>query len=153
MRILIVAAACLALAVPGLAAAETWLPIARGQAHASYADPDATTGQGAVVKVREMKVYDPPVSVEGVAVRARLVDYQFDCPTKRFRILRVENLDEAGKTLSVSPVTEDYRDPVVSGTVGERLDAFGCDNAYLDPMAARTRAEAINDGRALLAQR
>lgn len=139
-------------AAPSISWAETWLPIAKGAAHVSYADPDALTGDDAEVVVREMKVYDPPVTSNGQTVRARIVNYRFQCDSTRFKILDVESVDESGKSLGVSPVAEDWREPVAPGTVGEKLAAFGCGAMSLDPNGAVTRSSAIRDGRWMLSQ-
>ncbi|HYE45511.1 MAG TPA: surface-adhesin E family protein [Caulobacter sp.] len=151
MRMLAALAALAALA-PTAASAETWLAVAKANGHASYADPDAIAGDEREVTVREMKIYDPPLSLEGKAVRARIVNYRFDCETTRFKILSVENLDLGGASVDVIPITEDFREPAAQGTVGERLAAFGCGAMAMDPMAARTREEAIADGLAMLEQ-
>jgi hypothetical protein len=149
---LIIAMAVAAVALPTVAAAETWLPIAKGAAHVSYADPDALTGDDAEVVVREMKVYDPPVTADGQTIQARIVNYRFQCESTRFKILDVENVDENGKSLGVSPVAEDWREPVAAGTVGEKLAAFGCGSMAMDPNGAVTRSSAIRDGRWMLSQ-
>lgn len=149
---LVIAMAVAACALPGFAAAETWLPIAKGAAHVSYADPDALSGDDAEVVVREMKVYDPPVATSGQTIRARIVNYRFRCDTTRFKILDVENVDENGKSLGVAPVAEDWREPVAPGTVGEKLAAFGCGAMAMDPNGAVTRSSAIRDGQWMLSQ-
>jgi hypothetical protein len=149
---LVIAMAVAACALPSLAAAETWLPIAKGAAHVSYADPDALSGDDAEVVVREMKVYDPPVTTSGQTIRARIVNYRFRCDTTRFKILDVENVDENGKSLGVAPVAEDWREPVAPGTVGEKLAAFGCGAMAMDPNGAVTRSSAIRDGQWMLSQ-
>lgn len=149
---LIIAAAIAAIALPTVASAETWLPVAKGAAHVSYADPDALTGDDTEVVVREMKIYDPPVTADGKIIQARIINYRFRCDTTRFRILDVENVDETGKSLGVSAVTEDWREPVIRGTVGEKLAAFGCGQMAMDPNGAVTRSSAIRDGRWMLSQ-
>jgi|LauGreDrversion4_2_1035121.scaffolds.fasta_scaffold167440_3 hypothetical protein len=149
---LIIAAAIAAIALPTVASAETWLPVARGAAHVSYADPDALTGDDTEVVVREMKIYDPPVTADGKIIQARIINYRFRCDTTRFRILDVENVDETGKSLGVSAVTEGWREPVIPGTVGEKLAAFGCGQMAMDPNGAVTRSSAIRDGRWMLSQ-
>lgn len=149
---LVIAMAVAACALPSVAAAETWLPIAKGAAHVSYADPDALTGDETEVVVREMKVYDPPVTTDGRTVQARIVNYRFQCDSTRFKILDVENVDENGKSLGATPVAEDWREPVSPGTVGEKLAAFGCGSMALDPNGAVTRSAAIRDGRWMLSQ-
>ena len=149
---LIIAAAIAAIALPTVASAETWLPVARGAAHVSYADPDALTGDDTEVVVREMKIYDPPVTADGKIIQARIINYRFRCDTTRFRILDVENVDETGKSLGVSAVTEGWREPVITGTVGEKLAAFGCGQMAMDPNGAVTRSSAIRDGRWMLSQ-
>lgn len=148
----LVALAVAALLIPTAASAETWLAVAKANGHASYADPDAIVGDDREVTVREMKIYDPPLTLEGKTVRARIVNYRFDCETTRFKILSVENLDTAGASVGLFPIKEDFRDPAVQGTVGERLAAFGCGALAMDPMGARTRNEAIADGLAMLEQ-
>ena len=148
----VVAMALMAIALPNVAAAETWLPIAKGAAHVSYADPDAMTGDDTEVVVREMKVYDPPIVADGQTIRARIVNYRFSCDSTRFKILDVESIDESAKSLGVSPVDEDWREPVAAGTVGERLAAFGCGAMAMDPNDAVTRSAAIRDGRWMLSQ-
>jgi hypothetical protein len=149
---LIIAVALAAITLPTVASAETWLPVAKGAAHVSYADPDALTGDDTEVVVREMKIYDPPVTADGKTIQARIVNYRFRCDTTRFRILDVENVDETGKSLGVSAVNEDWREPVVPGTVGEKLAAFGCGQMAMDPNGAVTRSSAIRDGRWMLSQ-
>lgn len=149
---LVIAMAIAACALPSAAAAETWLPIAKGAAHVSYADPDALTGDDAEVVVREMKVYDPPVASDGQTIRARIVNYRFQCDSARFKILDVESVDENGKSLGVAPVAEDWREPVAAGTVGEKLAAFGCGAMAMDPSGAVTRSSAIRDGQWMLSQ-
>jgi hypothetical protein len=149
MRML-AALAALAVLVPSTASAETWLAIAKANGHASYADPDAIAGDDREVTVREMKIYDPPLTLDGKTVRARIVNYRFDCETTRFKILSVENLDLGGASVGLFPIKEEFREPAVQGTVGERLAAFGCGAMAMDPMAARTRDEAIADGLAML---
>lgn len=149
---LIIAVAVAAIALPTVASAETWLPVAKGAAHVSYADPDALTGDDTEVVVREMKIYDPPVIADGKTIQARIINYRFRCDTTRFRILDVENVDEAGKSLGVGAVNEDWREPVIPGTVGEKLAAFGCGQMAMDPNGAVTRSSAIRDGRWLLSQ-
>lgn len=149
---LIIAMAALAVALPTVASAETWLPIAKGAAHVSYADPDALSGDDTEVVVREMKVYDPPVTADGQTIQARIVNYRFRCDTTRFKILDVENIDESGKSLGVAPIAEDWRDPIVPGTVGEKLAAFGCGQMAMDPNGAVNRSAAIRDGRWMLSQ-
>ncbi len=149
---LFIAMAVTAVVLPTAAAAETWLPIAKGAAHVSYADPDALTGDETEVVVREMKVYDPPVVADGQTIQARIVNYRFRCDSTRFKILDVENVDGNGKSLGVSAVGEDWREPVASGTVGEKLAAFGCGQMAMDPNGAVTRSAAIRDGRWMLSQ-
>jgi hypothetical protein len=149
---LIIAVAVAAIALPTVASAETWLPVAKGAAHVSYADPDALTGDDTEVVVREMKIYDPPVTADGKIIQARIINYRFRCDTTRFRILDVENVDETGKSLGVSAVNEDWREPVIPGTVGEKLAAFGCGQMAMDPNGAVTRSSAIRDGRWMLSQ-
>lgn len=149
---LIIAMAVMAVALPTVASAETWLPIAKGAAHVSYADPDALSGDDTEVGVREMKVYDPPIVADGQTIRARIVNYRFRCDSTRFRILDVENVDETGKSLGVAAIDEDWREPVVNGTVGEKLAAFGCGQMAMDPNGAVTRSSAIRDGRWMLSQ-
>jgi hypothetical protein len=149
---LIIAMAVAAVALPTAVCAETWLPIAKGAAHVSYADPDALTGDDAEVVVREMKVYDPPVTSAGQTVRARIVNYRFKCDSARFKILDVESVDESGKSLGVTPVAEDWRESVAPGTVGEKLAAFGCGSMAMDPNGAVTRSAAIRDGQWMLSQ-
>lgn len=148
----LIALAAAAILLPSAAAAETWLPVAKAAGHASYADPDAIAGDEREVTVREMKIYDPPLAIDGASVRARIVNYRFDCETTRFKILSVENLDDAGASLSTVPIVEDFREPAVQGSVGERLAGFGCGAMAMDPMAARTREEALRDGLAMLEQ-
>ncbi|MDO9336655.1 MAG: hypothetical protein Q7T61_09665 [Caulobacter sp.] len=149
---LIIAMAVTAVVLPTAALAETWLPVAKGGAHVSYADPDALTGDDGEVVVREMKVYDPPITVDGQTIQARIVNYRFACDTTRFRILDVENVDENGKSLGVSPIAEDWREPVAAGTIGDKLAAFGCGRMSMDPNGAVTRSSAIRDGRWMLSQ-
>ena len=148
----VIAMAVMAVALPSVASAETWLPIAKGAAHVSYADPDALSGDDTEVVVREMKVYDPPIVADGQTIQARIVNYRFRCDSTRFKILDVENVDETGKSLGVSAIAEDWREPVVSGTVGEKLAAFGCGQMAMDPNGAVTRSAAIRDGRWILSQ-
>ncbi|MDB5470129.1 MAG: hypothetical protein JWR84_1689 [Caulobacter sp.] len=149
---LIIAMALAAVALPTVASAETWLPIAKGAAHVSYADPDALTGDDSEVVVREMKVYDPPIVADGQTIAARIVNYRFRCDSTRFKILDVENVDETGKSLGVSAIDEAWREPVAAGTVGEKLAAFGCGQMAMDPNGAVTRSAAIRDGRWMLSQ-
>eukprot|EP01030_Chromulinospumella_sphaerica_P009908 gene9908-9717_t len=149
---LIIAMAVAVVALPTAVCAETWLPIAKGAAHVSYADPDALTGDETEVVVREMKVYDPPVVADGQTIQARIVNYRFRCDSTRFKILDVENVDETGKSLGVSEIAEDWREPVATGTVGEKLAAFGCGQMAMDPNGAVTRSSAIRDGRWMLSQ-
>ena len=149
---LIIAAAIAAIALPTVASAETWLPVAKGAAHVSYADPDALTGDDTEVVVREMKIYDPPVTADGKIIQARIINYRFRCDTTRFRILDVENVDETGKSLGVSAVTEDWREPVIRGTVGEKLAAFGCCQMAMAPNRAVPRSSPLRAGRWMLSQ-
>lgn len=148
----VVAMALMAVALPTVASAETWLPIAKGAAHVSYADPDALSGDDTEVVVREMKVYDPPITADGQTIQARIVNYRFRCDSTRFKILDVENVDETGKSLGVQAISEDWREPVAAGTVGERLAAFGCGQMAMDPNGSVSRSAAIRDGRWMLSQ-
>jgi hypothetical protein len=145
MRLLISATLAAALlASPALA--EGWKRVSGTETHISYLDPSFTSRAGDQATVREMKVYEPSGEYDGTTYRARIVDYIFDCTTGRYRIMRVDSLDDAGGSKGVLTIGGDFRDASVAGSVGEDLYKASCGLIPLTTAAPQTRTQAIADG-------
>jgi hypothetical protein len=151
MRLLIVATLAAA-ALAGPALAESWKSVSASSSHASFIDPATIRRQGGAAFAKEMKVYEPRTVSGDRQIRARIINYEFECATGRYRIIDVVQLDDAAAAIETLDMNGEFKDASNPNTVGEDLAQAACGVEPLTTDAAMTRVQAIADGVGRLAK-